>query len=67
MLLTAFLLPLGTAFDEGKDFCLFCSLLYCLCLEQCVIHSRCSKFFKFDEYNGLSISVGARRGKKCPL
>lgn len=35
-------LPQSVKLHDSRDFCLFCSILYLQCLEQCMAHSRCS-------------------------
>ena len=55
-MVTDFLLSLGYAFNEGKDFCLFWLLLYHLCLKHCQVHTKYSTF-SFNEWIIASLSL----------
>lgn len=43
--------PLECKFYKGRDFCLICSLQYCQCLEQCLIHSKHSDNISLKKLN----------------
>lgn len=56
--------PPECTLHEDKDLCLFCTLIYPKCLEQCLIHSRCSINYDAKAERWVTENIRILRGRK---